>query len=516
MADLTFDAWWQQVGAAALVGTARRSAPTECPLPVVARPSADRETALLDQLAVGMAVQAAGVLPTLGRDAPDPAPDDPTPVAPPRTVQLLELALTQTPGGPGMRAGLVAAWSQAGAAYGVRVPHRLLPGLLDLLLAHRAVIPDVAPVLGARGRWLADQLPTWEPLRAPIAAALTATDAAPDATDPAPPGLPETWLHLPVPEQVAHLARLHAADPVAALDRLCEVWGSASAKDRSAYLQVVAGKPDPADEDFLDAALDDRAATVRLDAARLLERHPGSARAHRMADRLHGLISTPRALLRRTVAVALPEDPDPPAVRDGLGPAPKGRSVRGHHLAQIVAGAPLSVWQDATGMSPTTILMHLSDRDAATEDVRAGLHRAAVAQQDRAWARALLDDGLVNRRRLDADLLAVLDPREGESLLVERLADVPAEQRTEVLLRIPGPWSAALSRAIVRELRRRDTAPPTVTTILGYGVECFDPVVVPALQSWLDNLPATHPSRTVLARALSTITFRQSISEAFR
>ena len=78
------------------------------------------------------------------------------------------------------------------------------------------------------------------------------------------------------------------------------------------------------------------------------------------------------------------------------------------------------------------------------------------------------------------------------------------------------PCSAALSRAIVRELGRRDTAPPTVTTILGYGVECFDPVVVPALQSWLENLPATHPSRTVLARALSTITFRQSISEAFR
>src|SRR5690349_16810630 len=129
------DAWWREVGNAAIVGTARRPVP---PLPdlgpagVRPRPEpAPREEALLDAAALGGAALRAGRL--LDRAAPpQPAADDRRPVAPRRAVQLLELVLTQPPSGAAQRTGLLVHWLRAADSAGCRVPHVLLPNLLEM------------------------------------------------------------------------------------------------------------------------------------------------------------------------------------------------------------------------------------------------------------------------------------------------------------------------------------------------------------------------------------------------
>ena len=103
----------------------------------------------------------------------------------------------------------------------------------------------------------------------------------------------------------------------------------------------------PDDEPFLERRLDDRARSVREDAAELLDRLPGSARAARMADRLRPLLTT-HGTLRKHLEVELPDDPDAAAVRDGLVDPGPGVSKRACWLEQIVAGAPLEVWTEVT------------------------------------------------------------------------------------------------------------------------------------------------------------------------
>ena len=536
--------WWDEVSTCVLVGTGRRPVPaTPAALldaarladgsdpcasgPSAAVPGTDTETRLLDLVALGTAWRN-GAVEAARPDPLPPAPEETRPVAPLQALAILELILAHTLAVPDATGSLVGEWVATAQAHGVRVPPARIPALLD----HAAALlrPDphgpgrdaadaILAVTGERGVWLARLTPQWQELvthrdtgaalpgAAPPDTARPDTarpDAAPPDTAPPDGRLPDDWLQRPLAEQVALLGRLRASAPELAREAVAEGYRSGSARERVAYVGVLSEHLGTADEDLLEHALADRAGGVREVAARLLERLPDSARAARMGERLRPLVGVTTRFLRRRVVVELPDPPDAMSVRDGVGKPPRARSVRGHHLTEIVSGAPLSLWEELTGLPPEGLLAALQDPG----DVRQGLRRAAIAQRDPEWARALLVHD-----RVHPGLLAILDPADAERLVAERLAQVPPDSGEVLLTELPGPWGPDLSTVALDHLMRSRHRNDAARVIAAVG-DRIHPTCLPALQAAVERLPF-GAARDRASGTVALATLRQSISEAF-
>lgn len=478
--------WWVSLSASALIGTARREPPTPPP-GFGDRPDATPETRLLDAAAVAGALHRAGRIPA-HLEPPAPAPDDAAPPAPDRAAQLLQLLLTQPPVRAELRPFLLGHWHQACAAAGRRVPEPMLPAMLDAAGRDDTVRAQVRAVIGERGRWLARHNPDWS--------WAAAAAPPPDAVEP-----PDDWALLPTGDRADWVVRLRRTDPDRARELVESTWASDGATDRTTLLGLLEAGLGPADEDLLERALDDRAASVRATAQALLERLPTSRRAQRLADRLAPLLSV-HGVLRRTLRVALPDDPDQAAVRDGLGKAPAGRSRRAHHLELLAAGAPFEVWTDASGRGPAETARMIEDADALL-----GLARAARVRRDPVWADALLPvTG-------DPALLPLLEPPRREEYaagLLDRAGQVPDVVR--VLVHVPGPWGEPLSRVVVGRLRRH-RQPVHVAGLTPVLAERLHPAVVPEVRAWAQSDHTWSHLPDDLVQYLSLV---PAIAEAFR
>lgn len=479
--------WTRQLRSAALVGTARRPVPTPEPLGWAARPAAPAAEQALDAAALAAALHRAGHLPATITEGPDPAPPDERPAASERAGQLLDLLLEQPPAGAANADALLQHWLRACAEGGRRLPHHRLPALLDRATRVAPLRGPLRAVVDARGHWLAALNPDWAWVGAP-------------STTTAPPEPAEEWAHLPDPERLGALRRIRSQDPAAARALLESTWAQDPARVRAEHLAVLAERLSADDEDLLERALDDRAVSVRNVATDLLDGLPDSARGRRMDLRLRALVHH-KGLLGRSLEVLLPEDPDGPGIRDGLGKQPAGRSARGWWLERIVAGAPLDVW----GEDPARVVGKVGS------DVRAGLRRAVVRRQDVAWARALLQLGP------DPELLGVLPADERERAAAGVLRHLDRHALAAFLARLPAPWSPALSEAVVADLSRRPAVGYLDDLALG---ERLHPAVLPLLQRWLPRIPDKTPTDKALARSVRHLvqlhTLRHAISEAFR
>lgn len=486
--------WWTELRACALVGTARRPVPQPIPLAGVAtdvdRPHHTAEARLLDAAALGGAARRAGRLPSRGVTPPEPAPSDTRPAAPAQAVQLLELLLGSAPGVGAWRDGLLVHWLEQCEQAGRRLP----PSMLEPVLARATGVTEIrAPALGplgARGRWLAGRQVAWR------WAADRQVEQAADAS---------AWAHLAARDRVALLTTLRGRDPAAARALIEETWATDPASARAAHLETLATGLHLDDEALLDAALDDRARSVREVALRLLDGLPTSARGRRMAARLAPLLHVEGTRRSRVLTVALPDDPDPDGGRDGLTPAPARRSVRGWWVEQFAAAAPFEVWTDASGTDIDSTVALVTDADAL-----AGLARAAIARGDTTWAAAL------HRRTGDPALLAAVAPDEREGLVADRLASTKNTGAAAALwMQVPGPWSVRFSRPVIDHLRRQESP----LTGLQIGTEALatrlHPSTFALVEAWLGGLDGTPQLAAALRSLLQYHTFHRSITEAF-
>jgi hypothetical protein len=520
------DLWWHRLGSAALVGTARRPASSVADLELggdialVPRPDARPEEAALDAAAVGGALRRAGRLPTTATVDVPAAPPEHLPEAPARARQLLDLLLNQPPTDSTGTEELLLHWCATCRTAGYRVPHRLLPALLDRA-ASTELRGKVSVVAGERGVWLAGQNPAWvwlqddKKLQAALDGIEQKLGPSARATSPGPGSPtdgahatngggavdPRQWALLSTDERVSQLRRVRKHDPAAARDLLVTAWSGDSAKDRRALLETLLVSLGPDDEDLLEAALDDRAASVRELATRILDGLPDSRRASRMADRLRPLVSE-AGLLRRHLEVRLPDDPDAAGRRDGLGKPPPGRSARGWWLERIVAGAPFEAW----GGPAEKVVPRLKDQDAI-----AGLRRAAAVRRAPDWARALLD------LDLEPELLAVLPPQEREARVLDELGSTPPSSLPALLENLPVAWSPQLSAAVLNRLTglRAEQIGPALEVLMPRLVRGLHPDAIPALQRWRAKaqLPPRHDDK--LGSLIQSRTLRRTISEAF-
>lgn len=460
---------------AATLGTARRSAAWPASLPAASRPDADPTTTLLDALALGSALGRAGLRSGRIGAADEAAIDDPRPPAPARAADLLHLHLTQTVSGRATTAELLQHWLRVCADRGARVPHHLLVPVLERATREESLRPGARGAVGARGAWLAARNPRWSWF---VPAAVEEPD----------------WVTLDRDGRAALLGRLRRTAPADATALIASTWATDAATERRDHLLTLRTGLGPADEPLLERALDDRAASVRDAAGPLLDGLPGSRRAARMADRLRPLLAT-RGLLRRTLTVALPDDPDPAGVRDGLGDAGAGRSKRDLWLDRIAAGSPLSVWTD-TALPVEAIVRDLP------QEARAGVTRAVLARGDARWARALLEhDG-------PPDLLALLPAADAERIVLARIAD--DRRAAHLLHRLQKPWSPGCSEEVARRLRRD----PEFAAAAASALRGMDPEVIASLADWLPTAQQSPAARVVrdLVQFHSAL---RTISEAF-
>ena len=492
--------WWHDVTAAALVGTGRRPAPALPPWPVAVR-VADQAVTLLDAVALGAAWRAAGVVPARA-EAPVPAGPDQLPEAPARALQLLDVVLDQPPGGASLQDVLVRAWLVAAAEHGYRLPHDALPRVLGLATGKPHLRGLVVPVVGERGRWLAGLDPALGWVGAQGASPLSGGE---DLTDGA---VEERWNRMGTDERVAVLTRLRgpAQRPDIGRRLVASTWSSDPARARAELLRALTVGLGPDDEPLLEAALDDRASGVRDVATALLDRLPGSARAGRMGVRLAALLST-SGLLRRSVSVADPDDPDEAGVRDGLRPPPKGVSRRGYHRRVIMAGAPLDTWTAATGLRPDQLFRALPDDETRLQLGTAVLHQG----QGRAdWVRAAFDS-------MPAVALVPMLPEAERHTAVATLlrGGGPAAVHVRVLDQLPGPWDDELSTQVVSALERADGGAAALAGMRWALAERLSPSVADRLRAWAARESATDAHARAIAAVAATITTRQSVHDAF-
>jgi len=484
--------WWSDLSAAALVGTARRQVPRLPAMLGVGRPGASREAALLDAAALGGALRVAG----MRTHKPEPvkaAEQDRRSLPPSRAVHLLELLLHQPPVGGRLVPILLQVWLDAADAGDHRVPHHLLPDLLELASTKEQLRSAVRRAGDARATWLAAVNPAW---------AWAAGDPTPSIST-AHPVDAEAWAQRPTDKRVHEVARLRETDPAAARSLVESTWGSEAANDRLALLSTFRTGLGPDDESLLEQALDDRSAKVREVAFSLLDGLPTSARAARMAARLLPLLE-PRGVLRRTLEVELPDEPDPAGVRDGLT-RPKGvGSVRGWWLQRLAAGAPLDLWTDVARSDPAGAWRMVSERDA-----RVGIVEAVRARGDHAWATAIVADVW------HADLLALVPAEQLDASATRQLARATSQQVAAVVTAVPRPWGPGFSRAVLQRLAA-DKDPAALLGQLGTHLATgLDPTTRPALDRWAQKLEP-GAARERVARISQYLVLVLEIPEAFR
>ena len=321
----------------------------------------DPAASLLDAAALLTVAQRAGFRPAQAIARPSAASKDGAPELSPRAERALRL-IGRAHLAPGFAAGdseLLADLLTAAGEAGYVSSAPLLPDLLDAAVRATALRPAVAAVLGVRGRWLAGHRSDWQRI----------TDAVTVSS-----GDPEVWRTGSRSERHAYLAAQRQRDPKAGRELLAADWAQQSGDERAALLAVLVRGLSADDEEFLDAALDDRAAAVRGLARRLLTLLPGSRFSQRATERASAVLRLQRHGSRRTLVPSVPGDPDAAAVRDGIDTRRPSPSIGpgAWLLIQLIAAVPLANWTRLFGLEPATSWSCRSRRAGGWMFMRAG------------------------------------------------------------------------------------------------------------------------------------------------
>ncbi|MEM6793744.1 MAG: DUF5691 domain-containing protein [Acidobacteriota bacterium] len=353
------------------------------------------------------------------------------------------------------RDDLLTVWLRAARRAGIHAPFALLPNLLQRGASSKAIRPDLAEVLGRRGRWLARH-------HAPWSYALEGTDA--DAAASAGPG---PWQEGTIQQRLAYLAALRGRSPERALELLRAALPTATAAHRARLMEALRVGLSTLDEPLLEKGLEDRSKQVRERAAELLSALPDSSRAARMRNRCRCLIAR-RGISpsRSALEIEAPEAFGAESQRDGLRELPAGTRSRskgrlgpsGWRLRELVGATPMAFWREDLGLEPAEILAALPRNHPRRQATLEGLTVAALAQKDAALAQALLEDAASEIDSVGY-LIAMLSPQNADVYLRGALKAAPDDaldhQMALAACHQSLEWSEELSRIVLGRLRSR-------------------------------------------------------------
>ena len=474
---------WDEVLASALVGTERRPPPTGALASLgldVDSSGLGADHALLAAAGALGAWRRAGFVPRSDVELPPPAPADARRPASAAAAQILELLVKGGVSLPCTPRPLVEQWLRCADAGGWAVPERLLPDVLDLAVLDADLRTVVLAGVGARGRWLAAQHEPWS----------KAFGAGMDVTERFATGTRG--------ERMEALRQLREHDPAAARELLAEAWSTEKAGDRAEFIEVLETGLSDDDEPFLEAALDDRAGSVRSAAAHVLDGLPSSRRAQRMAARLAPLVSV-GGLLRKHIDVAFPDEPDAAMRRDGIDDnRPPSMGERAWWLAQLVRAAPLSFWEQSLRLDPADIVR------MGSKELVEGWTNAAYWQRDSRWAAVLF------KATRNPVVLAAVASDEAASLVEPALAKLSDMDAMRTLVAVPGPWTQGFSKAA---LARAQALPPIrVGDAAPFLAMSLDPSTAPDVEDWSRSI-ADERLRRVVRGIHHAVTLRDTIAK---
>lgn len=278
---------------------------------------------------------------------------------------------------------------------GWTLPHALLPRALAAGQRNVALREAVLPVLGNRGRWLAEQNPDWK--------YAAVGSGEPDRASSA------TWLEGQHHQRLAYFRQLRATDAVQGRNLLQGSLGEFPAKERLDFVNALDVGLHADDETVLEPILKDRSRDVRFAAASLLARLPESRHAGLLVEWIAPLVVQKRGLLTKIWQVEPPVSADPAwagAAIETTRPQHETLGDRAWWLYQLVRQLPLDWWVRHTGMVPGELIAW-----AGKTDWKAALWRGwreRVGPGEPHWIEAMLK--LRDREfRVDsAQLLAML------------------------------------------------------------------------------------------------------------
>ena len=505
----------EQVIQVALLGTERQPLPTFSPDTPLGRlqqqcDPAQRESALLGVAALAFGHQQAGQLPW---DDAGPVPSVCRPetlrCATVRAGSLLARLLA------GEHPALLGEWLRLSTGQSrIALPEQLA-ALLTLGSRQAALRETILPVVGERGRWLAAQNADWNWILGS-----TADDSVWETGESA--------------ARALFLRRLRESDPVHALELLTQTWKQESPEDRAVFIAVLSVGLNPADEPFLEAALDDKRKEVRRTAAALLSRLPDSALARRMMARLQPLLKWVSAeagsLLKLRKAkpavleVVLPEACDKAMQRDGIEPKPPaGFGEKAGWLIQLLEATPLTFWTNAWRQTPAEILA-ASEAGEWKKELLEGWTRAALRQQDTVWCEEITSVSL-EAAKLAAlrELFGALDGSRRERLIGRLDAgSLPVGEQPlfwMLLAFARHDWSPAFSHSVLAAMRRMVTQPAGDWTIRNTFKEfavCLHPeAFAAALGAWPTEAKAWEFWSKGVDEFLAAVQFRADLRTAF-
>ena len=476
----------------------------------------DPAVAVLDAAALLVGARRAGVLPAEGVTLPAPADPDTAPELPARAVNALALAWAADPALLADHALLADLLTAAGDS-GYLAPSPLLPFLLDAAVKDHGMRPAVAAVLGARGRWLAGHRADWR--------------HAVEAVAPSVPDDPAVWQTGRRGERHAYLTMLRGCDPAAARELLAASWPEETGEDRADLLAVLARSLGTADEEFIERALDDPKASVRIAAQVLLARLPGSAFLRRAVQRAAPLLRVERSGLRYRLTASLPGGVDGAALRDGISTSPPAPVIgaRAWLLSQLIAAAPLAEWCTRSRMDPRQLVSLPVTGDLAVE-VHAGWRLATVRQASQAWAQALLTAGTAAGAGRppaawppDHELAAILPPQAQAARATALLTGQVGIAGVTAAIACPGAWPQALADPVIAVLEqalatgRWSGSPETLLRAAARKLPVSDPHDYASALGRMarsESCPQRWAAR--LRRAAQTLALRRAFLEEIR
>jgi hypothetical protein len=335
-------------------------------------------------------------------------------------------------------------WLGLAAAAGRRVPEELLPTLLSWAEKHSDQSAErVLPVLGQRGRWLAKQVPWCEAIGAAVFVEAIADEA-----------VQTTWQTGRKALRHRLLRRLRHSHPALALDLLKTTWEEESAEERVAFLKLLPTGLSLGDEPFLEGLLDERAASVRLEAADLLSSLAGSRLVQRQLERAQRLLQWKAGgfLRKAQIEVTLPDVCGSEMVRDGVRPKPVGKAQgeKAYWLQQILSVIPPATWSNQWVQNPSRLL-EIAGEGEWKELLHESWISAALSHADADWAEALLR--LYPER---GELLLALAPQRRFDFLKKLLKTQP-DEGMKLLISYRQPWGAELTRLALPHLQATST-----------------------------------------------------------